>query len=820
MVKIRRIHLKTFRDISTAKVQYAAVVLVILLGVSLFIGAYSAYQNLNKSYELSFDFLDMGDYWITLDRIDERAVMDLNRLSGVRAQGRIIGTVQIDIEQQSDVRIEGKVISLPENEMPAINRILLNRGKYFSASPQREILVEKHFADYHNLSPGDKLTLRFNERRAVYKVSGVISSPEYIYVVKNEQDVMPLPRTFGVIFMPERSASELFEMSGMVNEINILLENETIPSEVLPQIEEILRRFGIKRIIYKNTPVSIETKKMDILQGVRTAYIIERNDQIVNRLLKQDLQSFQQMAFLFPLLFLSIASFTIYVLLSRLVESQRVQIGLMRGLGYKKQTILLHYANYALFVGLLGAFLGCILGNYIGSWMTRFYVSQLNLPYTVIEVQWGTTIAGFLTGLFIPLLAGLIPAWHAMRLSPAEAMRPPSPAAGRRLLIEKIFPWLKRLPYIFKLILRNIFRRFRQTLFMVLGVAFAVVLILVSLAFLDTFNHAIYSQFDVVQQYDAILYFQSPTSATTANYVQNLDGIRKAEAVFQVPYRLRFNNVVVDTAVTGLPTDTEMYILKSIDGKKLEILPNSILLPQYLERKLGADTGDIIELEPLVGTVGKTQKQVAGYVDFFMGGRVFMPLTEAQEMTRNYGLATGIMLKFEGQPAPELIKRLYDFPNTASIEFVEDTRQFIDEQTAFMWAFIIFMLIMGCTLGIAIIFNSVMVNVLQRGRELALMKVMGRKNSWITTMITVENLTIGITGCILGIPLGWLVAYYFMSTAGSASEEAFSLNLVITNRSYIISVAVAILMLIVSQIPALNRIRKMSLTMALKDWYE
>jgi putative ABC transport system permease protein len=144
----------------------------------------------------------------------------------------------------------------------------------------------------------------------------------------------------------------------------------------------------------------------------------------------------------------------------------------------------------------------------------------------------------------------------------------------------------------------------------------------------------------------------------------------------------------------------------------------------------------------------------------------------------------------------------------------------MDEQMAFMWAFIIFMLIMGVSLGGAIIFNSVTVNVLQRTRELAMMKVIGRGNAFITSMITMENLLVGLVGAGIGIPLGLYVAQIFMDTVNASAEEAMSLNIVVAPESYIFAIAVALIMLLVSQIPALRQVRRMSLTTALKDWYE
>lgn len=820
MVITHKILLKLLRDMRAAKFQFGAVVLVILLGVAMYIGAYSAYVNLNNSYEDSFDMLGMADYWISVDYISDRAVKELDKVPGVTAQGRIIGTVQIDLEKGEGERIEGRVISLPHQENNIVNRILINQGEYFSDSAGREILLEKHFADYHDLNSGDYLTLDVNGNKAAYRIVGVVTSPEYIFVTKSEQDIMPLPRTFGVLFVSHATAEKLFNLDGLVTEINLLVDDSVRHEEISQQIREILPRFDIKRITFKDDPVSIETRKIDIVRGVRSAYVIERADQIANKLLKQDLESFQQLSYLFPFLFLSIASFTIYVLLSRLVDSQRVQIGLMRGLGYTRLAILLHYVGFALIVGILGSLLGAVLGNLIARGITGMYVAQLNIPFTVVHIRWDITLTGMLIGIIIPVLAGLIPAWSTMKLKPAIAMRPALPAAGHKVFIEKILPFLSKLPYIFKITMRNLFRKFRQSLFMALGVAFAVMLVLVSMSFLDTFNHALNIQFNQIQKYDAIIHFQDSGAASTANYIKHFAGIKEAEAVIQVPYRLKFGDNSADTGIMGLPPGSSMYNLKSAGGETLHITDDGILLPQWLEKRLGARVGDTIQMEPLLGTLGKTEKKLTGYVDFFMGGRAFMSLHEVQKMTRSSGTATGIMIIFQGRPSEELIRRLYDIQGAATIEFVEDTRIFFDQQMAFMWVFIAFMLIMGASLGIAIIFNGVMVNVLQRTRELALMRVVGMSHGWIAAILTMENFLIGIVGVLLGIPMGRWVADYFMNTVGSMSEEAMTMNLAIFPHSYALAIALALTMLMVSQIPAIRQVRKMSLTTALKDWYE
>ena len=117
MVKIPRIFLKLFRDIWKGKIQYGAVALIIFLGVSVFI-CYEAYLNLNMSYNSFYDRLNMADYWISVDGIGRNAVKDMNEIAGVEAYGRIVKDLFIDMGDESGEKVSGRVISLPENEMP------------------------------------------------------------------------------------------------------------------------------------------------------------------------------------------------------------------------------------------------------------------------------------------------------------------------------------------------------------------------------------------------------------------------------------------------------------------------------------------------------------------------------------------------------------------------------------------------------------------------------------------------------------------------------------------------------------------------------
>jgi putative ABC transport system permease protein len=820
MVAVPKLHLKLLRDIKSAKIQYSAVAFIIFLGISLFICGYEAYLNLDISYNAYFDRLNMGDYWISVNEIDDRAVRQLNEIPGVTAIGRITGDVNIDMGSDTAEKVAGRVISLPSAHYPNVNEVQIESGTYFSHEFGREILVENHFADYHKIKPGDWLTIEHQGVKARFLVMGVVVSPEYLWVTKSAQEPMPSPRTFGVFFMPETTAGQLFGMDGKSSELILRVAAGTDRGKVLEKVKEVLRRHYIARMTSKDDPVVVRSKKIDAIRGVLSAYMTQRKDLPSVQLLRQDLEGFAMLAFLFPLLFLTMASLSIYVLLGRLVESQRIQIGLMRAIGYSRASILFHYMGFALVVGIVGSVLGAIAGHLMANGLTAMYVKQLNIPNMIIATHWGVIIVGLIIGIGIPLVAGLLPAWSTLRIQPAEAMRPATPASGNRVVMRTLGFLLSPFPYVLKVPLRNVFRNIRRSLFMASGAASAVVLILVSMSFVDAVDSTFALQFDVVQRYDAQVHFQGIGAASTAAYIRNIEGVKETEAYLAIPYRVRHGEHFVDTAIMGLPPRSSMYNLVTVDNTPIDVVSDGVLLPFSFKERLGAEIGDTVQLEPLVGTVGETEKRLAGYIQTSMGAQAFMPLREVQKLQHNLGAATGVYVTFNSPPSEQTLKRLYDIPQVASVELVSDTRALIDEMMGFFWVMIGFMLMMGITLGVAIIFNGVTINVLQRTREMAVMRAVGLGDFVLVNMISLENFIIGLAGVAMGIPLGRWVARLFMEASQRGSEDVFSIALTILPRSYVIAVAVALVVLLISQIPALLQVYRQDLATVTKEWSE
>ncbi|HHE71110.1 MAG TPA: ABC transporter permease, partial [Chloroflexi bacterium] len=470
MVTVNNLQKKLLRDMRSSKAQFAAVAATIALGIAMFASVYASYQNLHASYEYTYDTLLMGDYFITVDYLPERAVREMNDLYGVRAQGHVVGNVKLDLDTEGGQPVEARIVSLPPDHRPLVGDVKIVQGSYFTPGSTREVLLPPTFAEYHKLKPGDVLTIEYQTVKSTFSIAGIAVHPEYLWVAKSAQELVSTAKTFGVVFMPEERAGELFGMQGMFNQIGLVFDNDVDQDRAIEQIKKILTRYGIKRFTSKDDVGSVRTRKIDIVQGVRSAYMIPRDDQVSYDILKADLDGLQQMSFLFPVLFLGVAALAVYILLGRLVESQRIQIGLMRALGYTKLQVLGHYITFALVMGVLGSTVGALLGHALAAVLTTYYASVIDLPFIQVRSQWEVTAIGVAVGTGVPLVAAIVPCWSSSRMQPAEAMRPPAPPIGHRSFAEILLPFIPRLHSNLKLPLRNMSRNPRRTLFMATGV--------------------------------------------------------------------------------------------------------------------------------------------------------------------------------------------------------------------------------------------------------------------------------------------------------------------------------------------------------------
>lgn len=785
---MNKLERKLIRDFRSSKGLFIAVIIIIFLAVSFFGSMYMAYRNLDTSYTYSYDSLRFADLTVKVARDATDAVSDLQRIEGVRlVTGRMNADYALTLPGETSHKALARVLSLPDagtDRDHTVNDVLIDEGTYFPAGEANNILIEKNFADYHGLKPGQTVTLGNAGEEIPFQIAGVAVSPEYIFPAKSRQEIMVSAEVWGVVFVSEDARTEILRQP--VNEVCFLFDKDIDEAAVTDRIKSALQDYQI----------------MDV---------VPRSEQPSYTGLEMDLEQFQTLSELFPLLFIIVGSMATYIMLTRIVHNQRTQIGLMRAVGHTRRRVVIHYLSFALFIGIAGAVLGTIAGYFAAEAMTGYYAGMINLPLTVTEIQWDAIVISLLLGLLPCAIAGLMPAWAASRIPPAEAMRPPAPASGRKLLLERLLPFISRLSSLWKVPLRNIFRNRRRSLYTAIGVTFGVSLILISAAMIDSIESLMDFMFKDVQRYDVRIDFAGPQPADIADEVASWEGVERVEGTLQIPVRLDHGEETYSTLGIVLPVNGELRGLYETSGRETSVTGKGVLVSQGLPGALDVGKGDTITVTSMQGSAAY---DIVGVVKDPMGSFVYMTPEQARTLTGGSDLVNGLLLRADPAFGDAIRERAYQMESVASVELTSETRARYDELMESGTVMLYIMLLFGATLAMAIVFTTVTVNILERRREIATMRTIGEGKWRIAAMITIENLILGAAGLVPGIILGYLMGVLFF---GMFQGDMFTMDLVVFPRTYGLTVCVVIIIMILSQVPGIRNINRLNLSQVVKE---
>ncbi len=787
---MKKLNRKLIKDFYASRGLFLAVAVVIFLGVMLFGASYLGYRNLKTSYDYSYETLSFADFTASVIEAPPETVGKLeSSIQGIEAvTGRINTDLLLTIPGEDVKRIIVRALSLPPDSRPKVNDVKMEEGNYFNHDQGNVLLVEKSFAEHHEIHPEDTLSLKVNNENISFTVAGVVTSPEYIWPAKSRQEILSSFETFGVVFIPE---DVMYSLTGEtnLNEFCFLIEDGADRQIIIDEVEA----------YFSNNWKSTVTKE----------------DQPSNMALTMDLEGFGEMAEIFPMLFLVVGALATYILLTRIVQNQRPQIGLMRAVGYSRRKILLHYLSFALIIGIIGSVLGITAGYFLSELITNFYVGILGLPYTEIHMGWMEWLAieeGVMIGVIPCLIAGIIPALAASRLNPSEAMRTPPPTAGRRLLIERAFPFLSKMSSLWKIPIRNMFRNRRRSVYTLIGVAFGITLCLVSLAFIDSTEALFSLQYDKIQISDADIDFSQPVPVSQADDILAWEGVNRVEPTLQLPTMMISDGTSYSTMAVGLPPDSELYGLYNTNGDRVYVEEGKIQLSAPLKKTLDIDIGDIITLQ--MPPLPQQQLEIAGFVQQPMSSFGFISLSDAQSFIGGQNVITGIMLNADEDHLNDIRKQVNELPSGASITITSEAGEKMMEMMDLMYGMMWILFGFGAILALAIVFTTVMVSILERRREIAAMRTLGESQGRIAAMITIENLVLGIVGIIPGIPLAYLVASFMMRLYQS---DMMDFSLIIFPKTYVFVVITVILIMLISQIPGIRNVNRMELAKVIKE---
>lgn len=757
---MRALDRKLFRDLWAIKGQAVAITMVIAAGVTMYVTYLSAFDSLRRTQASYYEGYRFADVFASLKRAPLRLRNRLAQIPGVaELETRVVIHVNLDVAGLPEPAT-GRLISVPARRRAMLNDIYLRRGRYIDAGRPGEAIVAESFALAHDLGPGDTVTAIINGRRQRLEIVGVALSPEYVYNIR-PGELIPDDSRFGIFWMEQRQLATAFDMEGGFNDVALKLMPGASPPEVMARLDRLLEPYGGLGAVPRALQVSHWTLNNELLQ----------------------LQTF---GFIMPLIFFGVAAFLLNVVLTRIVAVQREQIAALKALGYTNREIGTHYVKWGLVVGLAGVLVGTLAGAWLGSGLTSLYNQYFRFPTLRYQLLGSTVAVGALVSLSAAALGAIAAVRRAVRLPPAEAMRPAPPGAYRESWVERagLRRWLSQPA---RMVLRNLQRQPARALLSIVGIAFAAAILVVGTFFIDAMNELIGNTFWVVQRQDATLTFVEPVSAGAIHEVERVPGVVMVEPMRVVPARLRAGHRTRQTAITGLPARAELQRVVSQESlQPIELPLDGLVMSELLGEILGVAPGDTITVEVLEGRRPVREVRVAALVDEYLGTSTYMEIDALRRMMREGATLSAATVTIDRAGLVSLYRHLKQTPTVAGVNLkwtaVENFRKTIAQNFNIMITFNV-----GFSLIIAfgVIYNAARVSLSERSRELASLRVMGFTRAEVSAILLGELATVTMLAVPVGLALGYGLAALVVL---GFNNELYRFPLVVTFRTYVLAV--------------------------------
>ncbi len=779
---------KMLRDLMENKLAYSACLVIITIGLMLYTSISIVMDNLYEAKDNFYREARFADGFARIRGMPEAQVSRLAAIEGIaEIEGRLVKDVRVLYpEQEKNVYL--RLVSLPGDKANPINTPLLMEGSPLNQNT-REIWVSPSFFEAQGLALGEQLPLLVEGRALSFTIVGTAQSPEFVYAMRTGRELYPMPETFGIAYLPFAVMKTLFQEGDQVNDLVFLLQPGYGYSDVEERLKPRLESYGLLSIF-------------------------PRENQASHLILSMELQQLEGSATAMPLLFLGIAGAILYILLKRMVEQQRGQIGTLKAFGYTNGELVLHYLSYALWLGFCGGLLGGSLGIWLSFPFTEMYAIFFQLPGLSSQISYKYVGLGMILAFIFSALAGYFGCRAALKLQPAEAMRPAAPPPGHHTGLENWQFYWNLLTVQGKMATRNLFRNKQRSILTTIGIMFAFSMIATTWYFRTVAEILVFEQFALVQTHNLQVNFARPLSLQgVERELGRFPGVKRLEPMLEVPATLKYRWLEKDSVILGLPHDAFLYNILTDKGERVAPPREGIVLAQRLADELGTRVGAELLLESYWAR-DTLKVEVVGIVPQYLGSNGYMEIEALNKLLGLGSLATAALLSLEDEAIPALRERYREAKPVAVMEESGALLDTFDELMASFGYMQYVFAVFGFIIAFAIIYNTSIVSLSERKRELASLKVMGMTSGEVLQVLTFEQWLSSILGMLAGIPFT-LVLMHAMSRA--FATDLFSIPVRTEAGLFIVALLGTVFSVLVAQWTIARRIGGLSLVEVLKE---
>lgn len=552
----------------------------------------------------------------------------------------------------------------------------------------------------------------------------------------------------------------------------------------------------------------IENPKVFVLdRSYNTGYSTFQNDAAI----------VENIAMVLPIFFFLIAALVISTTMSRMVDDDRSLIGTMNAIGYGKREIYTKYILYSGSAALIGTVIGYFgLGYLFPQVIWIAYRMLYKIPGTVVIYDAGLFVLCLVIALLCSVGVTLVALHSQMKSTPAELIRPKAPPAGKRIFLERIgFIW-SRLKFLHKVTMRNIFRFKKRMIMMILGIAGCTGLIITGFGIKDSVANICDYQYGDIMQYDISMQTTEPVDDSFMKQVKEACGDNLDIIASAVLGTVEVTGSEATKSVYVIATDQpELYqMIHLIDGERKVVVPEAdeAVISNKLKTLAGIALGDEVDIS--LSDTERTKIEIVDSVENYVYNYIYMSRKSYENCFNKYEpKAIYIKLKDTTNDV-ELGAKLANLSGVSSVTVTSSFKSLIAKMMRSLNYVVLLVIISAAALAFVVLFNLGNINISERVKEIATIKVLGFHQSETGAYVFRENLILSLIGILLGIPVG-IAFHHFVMT--QIQVEMVSFKMVVKPISIVFAILLVILFTIATDLILRRKIRRIDMAESLKS---
>lgn len=762
---MRPLDRKLFRDILAIKGQAISIGVVIGLAVMALVVMTCLESSLSKTKTEYYEKYHFADAFVSFVQAPSSIVESAKKIEGVNyAEGRIVGDASLQLEGSSSP-IPTRAVSVPDGY--SLNSLVIMRGNKIQSGQNNSVLLLKDFAEAWGINPEDTINVTIKGIQRKFRVAGLAESPEFIYTVA-PGEIAPDKKRVAVIWMSKPTMEIAYNLNNAINEIALTtVHSDTYSPDILKKLNKLLKPYG----------------------GTGAYF---RNDQPSNKMIEDEIEGLRGSSTSVPTILLTIASFLLYVVINRLVQSERRQIGILKAFGLTNFEIGSHYLKLTLLISLCGSLFGSLLGLVLVRNMLSSYHDFYNFPFLLFDLNIAKLIGGILVSVVSASLGGFIVIRKISKLLPVESMSPsPPPNYARTGRFGKNI--LEGIDQQSRMVLRRVTRFPRRILGAVIAIACGMALNVSMLGVFAGFEKTMVMSFFVSDRSDATITFVKELEKTTVvNDLLSYSEIQQVEGARTLPVIFSHGLHSYEATLYGMDTSTSLNRLVDKIGNQIEMPKRGVIIGKVLAEKLSVDVGDIVNVVVRTGSRSSFQIPITQIVNTHFGVPAYMDLNTLNNTLHEPDIISNVYVSLDPKQNNNIYNKLIGESHLISgISVKSEARESFQNlmnsgtgKTRYMMAIIAFAITCGVTYSLARIALA------ESERDLASLRVLGFTRGEVALILLGEFEII----ILLALMLGGLFGYFLTGVVARAfSVDTFQIPVVFSINSYGVAMLVVIL---------------------------